>query len=334
MQNLKLLSLGLLLALMAVGCGGDDEPADTTADPVTVSVAADEGGTVESDDVKLEIPAGALGEDTDVTVTEVKKSSLPDTNDVLSKAYDFGPDGLTFSDPVTLTFENVTVPSGKEVAVAFLENGATTWEVLEGTTVSGKTVTAETTHFTTFAVIVIDGVQTGGSCEAAFDDCGGNPVGTWTIGDGACANLPDGFIPGVDDGEESPLADCEGLDISAAVELTGTLSLEEGLDYTFTKDLVAEIGLSAPKSCFPEETCPEDFTASGTECTQSNTEGDGESTDEGTYTVDGSSITLVKVDGQETDETTLKFCVDGNTLHVQVFTGDGPEIRFNATRGN
>jgi len=59
-------------------------------------VSSDKGGFVGNGRVSLEIPAGALDEDAYITVEMVDKSNL---------VVEFGPDGLVFNKPVTMTMK-------------------------------------------------------------------------------------------------------------------------------------------------------------------------------------------------------------------------------------
>jgi hypothetical protein len=59
-------------------------------------VSADKGGVVGNGRVSLEIPAGALDEDTYISMEMVDKSNL---------VVEFGPEGLVFNKPVTMTMK-------------------------------------------------------------------------------------------------------------------------------------------------------------------------------------------------------------------------------------
>jgi len=59
-------------------------------------VSADKGGKVTNGRITLEFPAGALDEDTYVTMAMTDKSGL---------VVEFGPHGLVFNEPVTITWK-------------------------------------------------------------------------------------------------------------------------------------------------------------------------------------------------------------------------------------
>ncbi len=110
----------LALLLAAMGCeqgsvlapvddpgGVNAEPdfygissAPTDPDPMAYEkthggmVSGEKGGVISNGRVSLEFPAGALDQDTYITMEMVDKSSL---------VVEFGPDGLVFNKPVTMT---------------------------------------------------------------------------------------------------------------------------------------------------------------------------------------------------------------------------------------
>ena len=76
-----------------------DDPALLAAGKIDGSmVSAEFGGTVSNGRVSLEFPAGALDEDTYVTMMIVDKDNL---------VVEFGPHGLVFNKPVTITWKLV-----------------------------------------------------------------------------------------------------------------------------------------------------------------------------------------------------------------------------------
>jgi hypothetical protein len=182
------MAFGALTALVA--CSSDETTPTTTTTPsgdtVTVRVSAATGGTVADKDDKasLAIPAGALAADTDITL-----KVAPAENGSAGPVYDFGPDGLQFLKPATLTLkgDGVTVPDGKTAAVAIFEGGA--FKKVEGSAFAAGVATAPIMHFTKYTIIVVDGVlvlQPPANCVeafATFKACGGSPVGAWKVKD-------------------------------------------------------------------------------------------------------------------------------------------------------
>jgi len=77
-------------------------------EPKQSAVIGSSGGTVQSpDETKVIIPAGALLEDTKITITVVDEAELPKpvnaSVSLIGIARDFGPSGLVFNEPVELT---------------------------------------------------------------------------------------------------------------------------------------------------------------------------------------------------------------------------------------
>lgn len=120
--------LGLVVPLLAVACGGDDDPdpvarggdagAGAGGEPGGSAGAGDtspqgtsigpKGGVVLSDDglLKLTIPPGALDRGTPISITAVdaddSTAALVDTT--LRGAYRFEPDGTQFAEPATIEY--------------------------------------------------------------------------------------------------------------------------------------------------------------------------------------------------------------------------------------
>jgi len=119
-----------------------------------VFVVGATGGTIAAIDgaVKLTVPAGALPQAVGITVQPLTASELPAVfRGVLGSAFDFGPNGTTFAQPVTLTVSYD--PSRVPLGLARLDNGH--WVRLAGTStnVATKTVSSSITHFTDFALV-------------------------------------------------------------------------------------------------------------------------------------------------------------------------------------
>lgn len=108
-------------------------------------IVASQGGFVELNGFRVDIPAGALSQNTTVTI------DLP-TDNVLGKRLiaEFGPHGTQFNTPVTLRFPLTGVNlNGGAIEVGRWENGA--WTSLGGSVNSLGTVLSSTTpHFSTY----------------------------------------------------------------------------------------------------------------------------------------------------------------------------------------
>lgn len=108
-------------------------------------ILAAEGGWVELAGYRVDIPAGALPADTTITI------ELPTSGSLASRLVaEFGPHGVQFNTPVTLTFPLTGVLlSGEAVEVARWEDGA--WRGLGGAvSADGLHLTGQTPHFSTY----------------------------------------------------------------------------------------------------------------------------------------------------------------------------------------
>jgi hypothetical protein len=351
--------LGVAGSLLLAACGSDSStPAATggtsnsnnnnnnTPEPSTAAeeVTAAEGGEVALDDgAGVNIPAGALSDDTEISIESSEPSAdLPEFDSVQGLAYEFGPDGTTFDVPVELTLPLVGTPGADEEAVvSWLNTDTNQWEDLETTSARG-TVTAETTHFTLFVVrfkgVAADAV----TCD--FDDTcdGGNLVGEWTI-QGACIDFA------------NPFEDfCADATFEADTEFVGSITFNDDGTYSSSISTGGNLHLVLPASCLTQlsggqtVSCTElglfdsDEDGGGGTCTGDSTTGcdctgpieSETNTDSGTYTTDGNSVTTVDQD-QDTDTST--YCVTGDSLKVRSIedkgdAGDSNTVIWSGTR--
>ena len=146
-------------------------------------VAASSGATVgtdpaaisSADDVSVIVPAGACSSDSKITISKVENPPRFDLQR-LSVPYDFGPSGIEFSQPVTITIP-YTVPADGQYASAYWYNPLTGTLSQQGiTNVSSTQISPtlyalhfKTTHFSQFIVgggtVGSDGVSGGGGCS-------------------------------------------------------------------------------------------------------------------------------------------------------------------------
>jgi hypothetical protein len=109
-------------------------------------ITAASGGSVELNGFRIDVPAGALPYDAVVSIqlpTDLERSQR-----VLAE---FGPHGIQFNQPVTITFPlvGVSVPTAG-VEVARWENGG--WTSLEGSVApNGASVSSTTPHFSEYS---------------------------------------------------------------------------------------------------------------------------------------------------------------------------------------
>jgi hypothetical protein len=170
-DRLTLLPLwtGAAIALAASACtppdpgGGKDKPKPTHA------VIGATGGSVASADgaLTVEVPAGALGGDVDVTVTPTDTPSGG-----AGPAFDIGPSGTVFAAPVTLTFD---VGDANETTVRAAQFADGAWLVLDAQALdaTAHTVSGQTLHLSTYGTTSADDAQVcaavGGGCPVGAD---------------------------------------------------------------------------------------------------------------------------------------------------------------------
>lgn len=125
------------------------------------SVAPAQGGTVATADggVALTIPAGALPPSaTPTTITVAPAASpAPDPKLVPGTAFDFGPSGTQFSQPVAIkiAYDPASLPAGAaEVRLRLFTSVAGAWQLVPGSRVDpvSHTVTASVSHFSEYVV--------------------------------------------------------------------------------------------------------------------------------------------------------------------------------------
>lgn len=162
---------GLIAAFLLSGCGSDD-----LTGPSSVGRVDPGGGTIEAQggQVSLTFPPGAVSSDVEVTV-EPAPAPPADQGLLPGSAFDFGPDGLQFEEPVELTieFDRAELPEGAlEAGLAIhlaVEDG---WRRIEGSTVDDANgrVTAQINSFSVYAVVFVgvpEKVFTSGDAQTA-----------------------------------------------------------------------------------------------------------------------------------------------------------------------
>jgi hypothetical protein len=154
---MRLRHLALVVALTFAAC--DSDPTAPDAGPEPVGVVNDDGGTVETSDgaVKLTFPAGAVSGDTEITVEPA--ADVPDDAGLVpGTAYDFGPDGTTFAEPVAivLQYDPAQLPAGiDEASLALHKADNDAWRSVGESVVDmdANTVTATLTGFSVYGLL-------------------------------------------------------------------------------------------------------------------------------------------------------------------------------------
>lgn len=145
----------MAIAVTFVACG---KKKHKPAEPVTVTqTVGPSGGTVTTPDgASIDIPAGALDSNTQISITETH-AAPPGVTNALSDAYVFAPEGIVFAHPVHLT---LPLPSSVSAGSVFWSRlGAAGFDNLGGAVATGK-VTADIVHFSIGYVGVADGTRT------------------------------------------------------------------------------------------------------------------------------------------------------------------------------
>lgn len=145
-------------------CGGKVEP-ETPPPTAGGQLIGSNGGTKTSNDSKasVSIPVGALSVETDITV---EKAANPPSGNI-GDAYEFGPDGIAFNQPVTIqiSYDNANIPSG--ISASDLRLGKVVndqWQTLPGSTVNvnSSVVSGTTNSFSVYGTIAaLPGTPTG-----------------------------------------------------------------------------------------------------------------------------------------------------------------------------
>jgi hypothetical protein len=316
---------------MVPACGSEDKKDpngdETAGQSVSTEITAAEGGEVVLGDAALSIPAGALSEDTTVTIeTSAPSGDLPNRSSLKGLVYDFGPDGTEFSEPATLILPAAGTPGADEQAViAWLDETNDAWQDLATTVNDDGSLSAEVTHFTRFVVRFNGRVAD----DCSFSACGGDVTGTWTVST-VCAEAGDAL-----------LAECPDAIAEIDLALTGTATFNDDgtrstdfttqatITYTLSAECMSTITAGMPpatcdalsKPADPAEekgptTCAGDPAVACT-CVETNPEKS--ETKTGTYVVDGT--TLTSTDDADGSVSVLEFCVNGSDGRFQQTEG-------------
>lgn len=151
-KELKNVDTGQFIALL----DGRTLPIKFRIQVGAVTVVGPEGGTVIAPDggAALSVPPEALASDTGITIRGL--SNYPDPDAVVAgTVYDFGPDGLAFDPPATLTihYPGSGLPAGiVESRLRLLKLVGGTWQMVPGSSVdpATKTVRGPVDGFSSF----------------------------------------------------------------------------------------------------------------------------------------------------------------------------------------
>jgi len=143
---------------------GHSASTDVTVKEGAVVSTAGASFTAQSSAVSVAVPAGALTATKNITVAPA--SNPPPNNRLMpGTAFDFGPNGITFAQPVSLTIKydpaNLTAGS-PESGLQLYEVVGTGWRVVPGSSsnTTNHTVTGSVAHFTGYGVLMQPRVET------------------------------------------------------------------------------------------------------------------------------------------------------------------------------
>jgi hypothetical protein len=138
------------------------------------TVGSNGGAVAAGDAAAVDIPPGALGANTPITITPTT-AAAPDATDEVGTVYLFGPEGTQFEVPVTVTlaFDPTLLPTGdtsSDIEIFTAPAGTTTYSALATTIIDNTHVAAPTTHFSIFVAAAHHKAhQDGGVPDAAID---------------------------------------------------------------------------------------------------------------------------------------------------------------------
>jgi hypothetical protein len=163
------------ICLLAFGCSGNNQI------NITKTVGTEGGVVSGSDGTSVNVPMGALGMSTNITITPVTVTAPPGTV-LVGPAYDFGPNGTQFSTPVTITlpYDPAKIPSGhsaSEIVIYTAPSGTTNYTATSTTFgSSSNTVQTSASHFTVY----LPAAPTGGGPPMDLGSCTPNCTSTST----------------------------------------------------------------------------------------------------------------------------------------------------------
>ena len=125
--------ISILVLVFAVSCS--KKKSHDYEERVSKKISAEDGGKIESSDGKtsIEIPAGALDEDTTITMTIRNAEGYEGTEemDVIGSIVEFEPSGKVFKKPVIITMPSLKTFERKVVSAAVLHGTGEKWSYSE-----------------------------------------------------------------------------------------------------------------------------------------------------------------------------------------------------------
>jgi hypothetical protein len=146
-------TLGLMVALCALGCGDGGSM-------VAKSIGTAGGSVTATDGTKIDVPGGALTAETMISITSTPNAAAPTATTLVGTPQTFGPEGAQFTKPVTVTlaFDAAKLPMGKtaaDIVIWTAPAGSTNYVPAEVTmVVDSSHVSTAVSHFSVFAPAV------------------------------------------------------------------------------------------------------------------------------------------------------------------------------------
>ena len=143
---------------------GHSASVDVTVKDGAVVSSSGASFSAQNSAVTVSVPAGALTQTRNITVSAA--STTPPNDRVMpGTAFDFGPNGITFAQPVSITikYDPSNLTSGSpEGGLQLYEVVGTSWRVVEGSSanIATHTVTGNVSHFTVYGVLMQPRVET------------------------------------------------------------------------------------------------------------------------------------------------------------------------------
>jgi hypothetical protein len=146
---------------------GAPGPGPTPTPGGTISAAS--GGTIRLEGATLAIPPGALAADTAISAQANPAAGYPGADSLRGKGYDFGPSGLVFAKPATLTVDVPAGVDGASLVLANLDEKTRTWVPLADSKLSGGAISGSIAHFSSYALLLVLG---NANLTVDFSSCG------------------------------------------------------------------------------------------------------------------------------------------------------------------
>ena len=120
-QSLRRFCICLCAVSFGVFACSDDPGSPEPAGPVESTMIDESGGEATSDDgmVTIEIPEGAVDQETEITI---QRQTSPDRDDLYTNLYEFGPSGIEFNESVFVEMDYTEEPGDEQLSLARVDS--------------------------------------------------------------------------------------------------------------------------------------------------------------------------------------------------------------------